>query len=150
MPEYEIYIKHSPLSLETHRKELKQNHAYEVFIQKCSQDPRIQKRDIKTFLSRPVTRLPRLRLLLERIEKTTDAEHPDLDILPLLMTVLGDFIKSTEPGILAAESKVKFWNLCESLSYSRGEIIVCTSPPMFVNDIPILFRTWIFMATTAL
>src|SRR5882762_9319405 len=120
MPEYESYIKHSPLSLESHRKELKRNHAYEIFIQKCSQDPRIHKRDVKTFLSRPVTRLPRLRLLLERIEKLTDAEHPDLETLPLLMNVLGDFIKSTEPGILVAESKVKFWNLCESLSFSRG------------------------------
>ncbi|KAK7690932.1 hypothetical protein QCA50_006035 [Cerrena zonata] len=34
-----------------------------------------------------------------------------------------DFIKSTQPGIEAAEAKVKFWALCESLVYQRGEII---------------------------
>jgi hypothetical protein len=37
---------------------------------------------------------------------------------------LSDFIKSTQPGIAAAEDKVKFWNLCESLVYQKGEIIV--------------------------
>ncbi|THH20762.1 hypothetical protein EW146_g670 [Bondarzewia mesenterica] len=123
MSEYESYIKHSPLALERHRKELKRNPHYESFIQQCSQDPRIRKRDIKTFLSRPVTRLPRLKLLLERIQNVTDLEHPDAETLPLVLTILSDFIKSTEPGILAAESKVKFWGVCESLVYSRGEII---------------------------
>lgn len=32
--------------------------------------------------------------------------------------------KSTEPGIAAAESKVKFWGLCASLRFQKGEIIV--------------------------
>ncbi|KAI0058174.1 hypothetical protein BV25DRAFT_1891692 [Artomyces pyxidatus] len=123
MPEYESYIKHSPLSLEFHRKELKRNPVYEGFIQRCLQDSRLRKRDIKTLLSRPVTRLPRLKLIVERIEKLTDPEHPDLETIPLVLSILQDFIKSTEPGIVAAEGKVKFWAVCESLVYSKGEII---------------------------
>ena len=75
---------------------------------------------------RPVTRLPRLNLLLEQILKLTnkDHEHPDLETLPIILGILSDFIKSTQPGIEAAESKVKFWALCESLVYQKGEIIV--------------------------
>lgn len=122
--DYESYIKHYPLAEALHRKELKRNHKYQGFIQRCSQDPRIRKRDLITFLSRPVTRLPRLSLVLEQILKLTEAEHPDLETLPLTLGILRDFIKSTQPGIAAAEGKVKFWNLCESLVYQKGEIIV--------------------------
>ena len=99
-----------------------------MFIQSVSNDPRIRKRDLITFLSRPVTRLPRLNLLLEQILKLTDVEyeHPDLEILPIILGILKDCIKSTQPGIEAAESKVKFWALCESLVFQKGEIIVCS------------------------
>ncbi|KAG6842316.1 hypothetical protein C0991_010604 [Blastosporella zonata] len=122
---YETYIKHYPLSESFHRTELKRNPGYQQFMQSVSADPRIRKRDLVTFISRPVTRLPRLNLVLEQILKLTDKEyeHPDLETLPIILGILGDFIKSTQPGIEAAESKVKFWALCESLLYQKGEII---------------------------
>jgi len=123
---YEVYIKHYPLAESHHRKELKHNHAYQVFLQSVSTDPRIRKRDLVTFLSRPVTRLPRLNLILEQMLKLTDKEyeHPDLETLPIILGILGDCIKGTQPGIEAAENKVKFWALCESLVFQKGEIIV--------------------------
>lgn len=98
-------------------------------METISVDPRVRKRDLITFLSRPVTRLPRLKLVLEKILELTDKEyeHPDLEALPIILGILGDLIKSTQPGIEAAESKVKYWELCESLLYRQGEIIVCTS-----------------------
>ncbi|KAH0585155.1 hypothetical protein H2248_008413 [Termitomyces sp. 'cryptogamus'] len=122
---YETYIKHYPLSESFHRNELKRNQAYNKFMEAISLDPRIRKRDLITFISRPVTRLPRLNLVLEKILKLTDKEHehPDLEALPIILGILGDFIKSTQPGIEAAESKVKYWELCESLLYQKGEII---------------------------
>jgi hypothetical protein len=109
-----------------HRKELKRNGSYERFIRSASSDPRVRKRDLVTFLSRPVTRLPRLNLLLEEVLKSTEKEfeHPDLETLPLILEILKNCIKSTQPGIEAAESKVQFWLLCESLVYQKGEIIV--------------------------
>ncbi len=121
---YEVYIKHYPLSEAHHRKELRRNTKYQSFLSQCSQDPRVRKRDLITFLSRPVTRLPRLSLLLETAYKCTAPDHPDQESLPLILSILSEFIKSTQPGIEAAEGKVKFWALCESLSYQKGEIIV--------------------------
>lgn len=56
--------------------------------------------------------------------KVTEPEHEDVEEIPLVLGVLGDLIKSTQPGIEAAEGKVRFWDVCESLVYSRGEIIV--------------------------
>jgi hypothetical protein len=123
---YEVYIKNYPLAESHHRTELKRNPAYQHFIHSVANDPRIRKRDLITFLSRPVTRLPRLNLVLEQILKLTDKgfEHPDLETLPIILSILKDCIKSTQPGIESAESKVKFWALCESLVFQKGEIIV--------------------------
>ncbi|KAF9025814.1 hypothetical protein BDZ89DRAFT_1068060 [Hymenopellis radicata] len=122
---YETYIKHYPIAESHHRKELRRNEKYRAFIQSVSSDPRIRKRDLITFLSRPVTRLPRLNLLLEQILKLTDkeTEHPDLESLPVSLDILKSCIKSTQPGIEAAEAKVKFWALCEGLVYQKGEIL---------------------------
>ncbi|KAF9445469.1 hypothetical protein P691DRAFT_734916, partial [Macrolepiota fuliginosa MF-IS2] len=122
---YETYIKHYPLAESYHRRELKRNRLYEQYVQSISNDSRVRKRDLITFLSRPVTRLPRLNLLLEQSLKSTekDFEHPDLETLPIILGILNDCIKSTQPGIEAAENKVKFWALCESLVYQKGEII---------------------------
>lgn len=98
-------------------------------MQRCSQDPRVRKRDLITFLSRPVTRLPRLNLILEHLHKLTDSNHPDSEDLPVILSILNDFLKSTQPGIEAAENKVKFWDLCESLVFNKGEIIVTYFSP---------------------
>ena len=123
--DYETYIKSYPLAEARHRSELKKNPKYREWLQQCSQDPRVRKRDLVTFISRPVTRLPRLCMLLEAILKLTDSDHPDKESLPLLISILNNLVKSTQPGIAVAEGKVKFWNLCESLVYVRGEIVVC-------------------------
>jgi hypothetical protein len=110
--------------LERHRKELDQNPRYKDFIQKCSEDQRLRKRDFKTLISRPITRLPRLKLLLERVQNLTPADHQDLETIPIVLTVLQGFIKSSEPGIAAAEDKVKFGTLYDSLVDPEGETTV--------------------------
>ncbi|TFK28142.1 hypothetical protein FA15DRAFT_665628 [Coprinopsis marcescibilis] len=122
---YEKYIKHYPMAESIHQKQRQLNPAYEAFLESVSSEPRIKKRDLKIFLSRPVTRLPRLNLLLESILKKTDKEHdhPDLDTLPLALGILGDCIKATQPGIEAAESRVKFMDICEHLVAPKGEIM---------------------------
>ena len=123
-PTYEAYIKHYPLSEAEHRSELKRNSKYRDFLSSAYQDSRIRKRDLVTFLSRPVTRLPRLSLLLETLLKRTDEEHPDQESVKLIIGILSDFVKSTQPGIEAAESKVKFFSVNENLVFRRDEIIV--------------------------
>ncbi|KAF7424638.1 hypothetical protein PC9H_009946 [Pleurotus ostreatus] len=140
---YITYIKHYPIAESRHRRELKKNKSYATFIhavtsatsssisslQKLSPThlSRIRKRDLVTFLSRPVTRLPRLNLLLGQILKLTEKgdyeDHPDLQTLPIILGIIGDCVKETQPGIEAAEAKVKFWALCENMVLRPGEIL---------------------------
>jgi len=72
-------------------------------------------------------------LILEHIHKITEPSHPDYDDLPLLLNILSDFLKSTQPGIAAAENRVKYLNVCESLVMPKGEIIVG-----YVDALPLL------------
>lgn len=121
--EYEKYIKHWPLARARHSAEYKRNSKYQYFLQQCYQDPRLLRRDLPSLLSRPVTRLPRLKFQLEDALKHTAPDHPDIDAIPPILDVLNDLIKSTQPGIEVSEGKVHFWELCESLVYQQGEII---------------------------
>jgi hypothetical protein len=123
---YEKYIKHYPVAESFHQKELQNNGEYVKFLHSVSSQPRIKKRDMKIFLSRPLTRLPRMNMLIEQIHKRTnkDHDHPDVETLPIILSIVSDCIKATQPGIEAAEQKVKFWDLCENIIFQKGEITV--------------------------
>jgi len=86
---------------------------------------------------------------LQQALKSTDSEyeHPDLETLPIILGILKDLIKSTQPGIEAADSKVKFWALCESLVFPKNEIIVCFPFVMILIEklIRLSLRIWICM-----
>ncbi|CAG7852613.1 Rho1 guanine nucleotide exchange factor 1 [Serendipita indica DSM 11827] len=121
--DYESYIKHYPLAEARHRREMRRNPAYQEFLAERTADKRTRKRDLITFISRSVTRLPRLKLLLETVLKHTPEDHPDAENLPVLLGIIGDFLKSTQVGIAVAESRVKFVSFCENLTFKRGELI---------------------------
>lgn len=82
-----------------------------MFLNRCAQDPRLGKRDVMTFISRPVTRLPRLSLQLEEIRKRTEKlsqkdgagsprnekgraneDYPDLETIPIVVDVLNRWV----------------------------------------------------------
>ncbi|KAG8890813.1 hypothetical protein FRB98_004858 [Tulasnella sp. 332] len=121
--QYEVYIKHYPIAEGRHRRELKENPAYARFIEHAAQDTRTRKRDLITLISRPVTRLPRLALMLEHIQKLTLPDHSDHENLSITLNVLNQLLKSTQPGIAAAEGKVKLRNMIEALVFEKGEVI---------------------------
>lgn len=80
-----------------------------MFLDKCSQDPRLGRRDVITFISRPVTRLPRLNLQLDEILKRTEKlaqkegssanekkqyreDYPDLETIPMVVEILNRWV----------------------------------------------------------
>jgi len=67
-----------------------------------------------------------MNMLMEQIHKRTDKDHghPDVDTLLTIMDIVASCIKATQPGIEAAEQKVKFLDLLEGLVTQKGEITV--------------------------
>ncbi|KZV97410.1 hypothetical protein EXIGLDRAFT_670103 [Exidia glandulosa HHB12029] len=119
---YEPYVKQYPIAEAAHRTEMQRNSKYADFISRASDDPRTKRRDLITFLSRPVTRLPRLNLLLETLRKHMD-NQAEKDAIDLVVGTTGEFLKSLQPGIEVANRKVEFFALVEQLTFRRGEII---------------------------
>jgi hypothetical protein len=85
------------------------------------------------------------------------AEHPDCENLPVILEILSDFLKSTQPGIAAAEGRVKFVLFCENVTFKRGELIVSpcvpkASPSSYTRQDMDLYgenRTMVHMDTVA-
>jgi hypothetical protein len=122
---YRPYVEHYLLAESIHRREMERNWRYQAFIEESSSDPRLRRRDLIAFLSRPVTHLTLLSRLLTHLHRLTSPAHPDVAVLSELRGTLDDLIHSTHTGIAAAESKVKIRELCENLSLVPGEFTVC-------------------------
>ena len=54
-----------------HKRELKRNEAYRAYLSETEKISRARNRDLITCISRPITRLPRLSLILEQVLKYT-------------------------------------------------------------------------------
>ena len=76
------------------------------------------------FILRPVQRLPRLKLLVETLRKRTPEDHEDCEQLQAVISILDDCVKRSQPGLQAAESKVKFRSFVDNLVFTSGESIV--------------------------
>lgn len=130
---YESYYKHFPLAKARHNSEVNRNGDYAYFIRQHQGDRRMRRLDLTTLLFRPPTRLTSLKLQISDLEKVTRTLypvgdsgeiHPDTSNLELVQDVINGIVSISQPGIDVADSKAKFWDLCESLLYQKGEIIV--------------------------
>ncbi|WWC85367.1 uncharacterized protein L201_000230 [Kwoniella dendrophila CBS 6074] len=120
---YEAYMKNYPFAEARVRREQERNPPFRAFLSQRNSYDLTRRRDISVFLSRPVTRLPRILLVLEALYKVTPCDHPDKDDIPTAMEILHGVIRSTQPGIESAENKIKLWNTAERLLFKKGEIV---------------------------
>ncbi|KIR26825.1 hypothetical protein I309_04203 [Cryptococcus deuterogattii LA55] len=119
---YEAYMKNYPFAEARVRRESVKNKEFSKFLESRNTASLTNRRDIFTFLSRPVTRLPRIILLLGELLKVTPKEHADKEDIPVLKEMLERVVKDTEHGIEAAAVKIKLWNIAERLLFKKGEI----------------------------
>ncbi|KAF7374933.1 hypothetical protein MSAN_00379400 [Mycena sanguinolenta] len=118
---YEVYIKNYPLAESRHRKELSQNQDYQAFIQ--------------------------LNLLLEQILKLTEDGHVDKDTLPIILDVLTSCIKSTQPGIEAAEEQSE---LIDMNLYADTRTLVRLAPVSRWNRTETGLSAWVDLTAALL
>ncbi|ADV20494.1 hypothetical protein I305_06270 [Cryptococcus gattii E566] len=121
---YEAYMKNYPFAEARVRRESVKNKEFRKFLESRNTASLTNRRDIFTFLSRPVTRLPRIILLLGELLKVTPKEHADKEDIPVLKEMLERVVKDTEHGIEAAAVKIKLWNIAERLLFKKGEITI--------------------------
>ncbi|WVR05091.1 hypothetical protein IAU60_002103 [Kwoniella sp. DSM 27419] len=120
---YEAYMKNYPFAEARVRREQARNEPFKIFLAERNTIELTRRRDLSVFLSRPVTRLPRILLVLEALFKVTPPDHPDKKDIPTAIEILHGVIRSTQPGIESAENKIRLWNVAERLMFKRGEIV---------------------------
>ncbi|RXK38363.1 hypothetical protein M231_04405 [Tremella mesenterica] len=120
---YEQYMKNYPFAESRVKREVLTNPGFQQFLKERNNMELTRRRDLVIFLSRPLTRLPRILLLLEAILKVTPVDHPDKEAIPTVVAVLIRVVRSSQPGIESAESKIKLWNVAERLLNKKGEIV---------------------------
>ncbi|OCF39870.1 hypothetical protein I317_06307 [Kwoniella heveanensis CBS 569] len=120
---YESYMKNYPFAEARVRREQGRNGPFRAFLAERNTIELTRRRDISVFLSRPVTRLPRILLVLEALYKVTPPDHPDRDDIPTAIEILQNVVKSTQPGIESAEMKIRLWNVAERLLFKKGEVV---------------------------
>ncbi|TIA88877.1 hypothetical protein E3P81_03291 [Wallemia ichthyophaga] len=120
--DYEAYIKHWPIQEATLKSEMQSNKAFAAHCEACSRHPKAQRQNIIALLQRPVFRLPRYPLLLNRMLDYTPEDHSDRENLPIAARAISDIAKSTQPGIEQSNNKVKFWEMASALDFKLGEL----------------------------
>lgn len=89
--------------------------------QKLSESPLVRKQDLASFLHSPLSRLSKLALALQRLLKITPKEHDDHLQLPVILDQIGGMLRSVQPGVDAAEKRVKAWRIARALRFKKGE-----------------------------
>ena len=80
---------------------------------------------MKSFVHRPVARLPRYSLLLTSILHETPPEHEDQEAIPQADEVLRALARETDTAVASAKERVEIWTYNSNLVFKQGEAIVC-------------------------
>ncbi|KIY43799.1 hypothetical protein FISHEDRAFT_52705 [Fistulina hepatica ATCC 64428] len=127
---YQRYLSSHPIAELHHRSQMDKNAQYRHFVDVFNENPRTAKRNLTIYLNRPITRLPRLTLVLETVLKCTPEGHEDLETIPTVISILSDCVRRSQPGISSSEDKANCWSISQSLIFRRGELIdMNTSDP---------------------
>ncbi|EFA79670.1 pleckstrin domain-containing protein [Heterostelium album PN500] len=110
--------------------ECEKNSSFSQFIQRCTEDPRTRKLDLRSYLIQPVQRITRYHMLLDEVLKHTEPDHPDYT----------DLAKSL------AEMKKVTSEANEAIKRSENRAKVLAIQSMFVGDADIVaaHRSYVF------
>ncbi|EGG21666.1 pleckstrin domain-containing protein [Cavenderia fasciculata] len=106
------------------------NSTFVSFIQKCTEDPRTKKLDLRSYLIQPVQRITRYHMLLDELLKHTDASHPDYGNLADALDKMKRVTSEANEAIKRSENRAKVMEIQK----------------MFVGDIDIVaaHRSFVF------
>ncbi|KAF0442438.1 Dbl-likey domain-containing protein [Gigaspora margarita] len=103
---YSAYLKGFPQSIATMER-LNQERDFKKFIQLCQAKPELGNLPFNSFLSLPIQRIPRYKLLLEALLKHTENTHPDYINLKQCVQQISLIAEEVNEKIRDAENQQK-------------------------------------------
>ncbi|CAG8631992.1 15715_t:CDS:2 [Gigaspora margarita] len=99
------------------------NPAFAKFVEDTERLPESRKLELNGYLTKPTTRLGRYPLLLEAILKQTSHGHPDKTSLPLVISLIKDFLSKVNSESGKSENRFNLQQLNDRLISSGSENI---------------------------
>eukprot|EP01133_Synstelium_polycarpum_P012286 gene12286-14403_t len=87
--------------------ECEKNSAFVSFIQKCTENPRTRKLDLRSYLIQPVQRITRYHMLLDELLKHTEPTHPDYADLAKSLAEMKKVTSEANEAIKEYENRMK-------------------------------------------
>lgn len=94
---------------------------------------------MNAFLTKPTTRLARYPLLLESVLKNTPEDSSDKTMIPKAVVMIRELLNKLNQETGKTENRFNLAQLENQLYFKPGEEVVCTSPPLFLQQKKRLF-----------
>ncbi|CAG8483041.1 16848_t:CDS:2 [Dentiscutata heterogama] len=104
---YSAYLKGFPQAIATMERLNKESKDFKKFIQSCQGKPELGNLPFNSFLSLPIQRIPRYKLLLEALLKHTENTHPDYINLEQCVQQISLIAEEVNEKIRDAENQQK-------------------------------------------
>ncbi|CAI2161420.1 7628_t:CDS:2 [Funneliformis geosporum] len=104
---YIIYLKSFPQAITTMERLNKESKDFKKFLQQCQQKPELGGLPFNSFLSLPIQRIPRYKLLTEALLKHTKESHPDYQNLKKCVAQISAIAEEVNEKIRDAENQQK-------------------------------------------
>ncbi|CAB4404038.1 unnamed protein product [Rhizophagus irregularis] len=104
---YAIYFKSFPQAIATMERLSKESKDFKKFLQQCQQNPELGGLPFNSFLSLPIQRIPRYKLLLEALLKYTEESDPDYNNLKKCVNQISAIADEVNEKIRDAENQQK-------------------------------------------
>ncbi|TDL15980.1 hypothetical protein BD410DRAFT_79151 [Rickenella mellea] len=111
----------APLVVDWHRKIKDHDAVYMSILDKCMKDARFKKREITAFFYLPKERICHLTVLLERMLKKTDGDHPDFTTLPILTNNVRELLENAQEGVTRSEKRLEMLSIISQLDLGSGK-----------------------------
>ncbi|ORX96189.1 hypothetical protein K493DRAFT_259840 [Basidiobolus meristosporus CBS 931.73] len=102
-------------------KELKKNPSLGKYLQEQERNPETRKLDLKSFMSRPTTRLGRYNLLFESILKYTPDTNPDKEVLRKALDGIREILRKINEETGQRNSVIRIHDLMDQIVFKPGE-----------------------------
>ncbi|EJT70353.1 Rho1 guanine nucleotide exchange factor 1 [Gaeumannomyces tritici R3-111a-1] len=124
VPQFEPFILYGAKQLEAKfefENERSTNQQFSRFVDEIERRKESRKLELNGYLTKPTTRLARYPLLLENVLKYTEADNPDKEDIPKVLTLIRALLTRVNAESGKAENRFNLRRLSENLKFRPNE-----------------------------
>lgn len=101
----------------------RKGHKFNKFLERAAMEETSSKQSLQSLLIMPIQRLPRLKMLLERLLKYTAEDHADAEDLVTCLRCISEVAEYVNKGVTEKENRIKMWRVQRTLVPTPEDLI---------------------------